>query len=359
MSILLREYSGICGALIAALGNARRSGRLAHAFLISSADADARRGFAVALAQLAVCPRSAETGEPDGECLHCLRLERGVYPAFYELSPVGKMYQIRVGERGNPEPNTIRSFIDRFGYTGDADAPLKIGVIHDADRMNAEAQNALLKTLEEPPRDTMLILETGNPGSLLPTIRSRCQPLVLPQNSVAYRFEGADRLFAALGECCFEADSLARAERAAQEIIAVAGGLAAAAEGKTDEAFRKETELAASLEDRAFQKRLEERVAAAASGEYMRERRAFLSAIGAFASQVFLLSRGVPPTELANPELFAGTRLPARIAPEEGDRILREAEELQRTLRFPVNEELALRSFAINLALPRMSRGSR
>ena len=353
MSILFREYTDSCGALVAALGNARRSGRLAHAFLISAADDEARRGFAVALAQLAVCPRSAESGEPDGECPHCLRLERGTYPAFYELAPVGKMYQIRVGDRGNPEPNTIRSFIDRFSYTGDDDAPLKIGVIHDADRMNSEAQNALLKTLEEPPPDTLLILETGNPGSLLPTIRSRCQPIALPRNSISYRFDGAERLFAALGECCFGAGDLAAAERAASEIIAVAGGLAAAAEGKTGEAFRRESELAATLEDRAFQKRLEERIAAAASGEYMRERRAFVSAISAFASQLFLLSRGVVKEDLPNPEIFRDVQIPERIAPAEGDRILHEAEELERTLRFPVNEELALRSFAINLALNR------
>ena len=85
----------------------------------------------------------------------------------------------------------------------------------------------------------------------------------------------------------------------------------------------------------------------------MRERRAFVSAIAAFASQIFLLSRGVPREEVPNPEIFRDVRLPERISPAEGDRILREAEELQRTLKFPVNEELALRTFAINLALNR------
>ena len=83
----------------------------------------------------------------------------------------------------------------------------------------------------------------------------------------------------------------------------------------------------------------------------MRERRAFVSAISVFASQLFLLSRGVAKEELPNPEIFRDVQIPERIAPAEGDRILREAEELERTLRFPVNEELALRTFAINLAL--------
>ena len=83
----------------------------------------------------------------------------------------------------------------------------------------------------------------------------------------------------------------------------------------------------------------------------MRERGAFLSAIAAFASQIYLLSRGAAMEDLPNPELFDGIALPEKIDPAEGERILREAEELQRVLRFPVNEELALRSFAVNLTL--------
>ena len=53
----------------------------------------------------------------------------------------------------------------------------KMGVIHDAETLTVQAQNALLKTLEEPPAHTMLYLETSNPDLLLPTILSRCQTI--------------------------------------------------------------------------------------------------------------------------------------------------------------------------------------
>lgn len=347
---LYDKYSSICSDLLLALGNARRGGRFAHAFLVTAADAAVRREFSLLLAQMAACRQAGVTGRPDGECVCCRRLSNGTYPSFYELSPVGKMYQIRVGERTNPEPNTIRAFIDRFGYTGDGEMKQKIGVIHDADRMNAEAQNALLKTLEEPPPDTLLILETGNPGVLLPTTRSRCQQISLPGNHISYTFDGADRLFAALAKCCFGGADLTAAEEAAREIIAVAGGLAAAAEERIKESYQHDIEAAAAQEDRSFMKRMEERRDNAASGEYMRDRGAFLSAVDSFCSQVFMLSRGIPPEAMPNPELFDGITLPERISEEEGDRILQESTELLRVLRFPVNEELALRTFAVNLA---------
>jgi len=353
---LFDKYSAVCGDLLQALGNARQAGRFAHAFLITAADAVQRREFALLLAQMAACRQAGMTGRPDGECICCRKLTAGTYPSFYELSPVGKMYQIRVGDRNNPEPNTIRSFIDRFGYTGDGEMKQKIGVIHDADRMNAEAQNALLKTLEEPPPDTLIILETGNPGVLLPTTRSRCQMISLPGNHVVYTFAGADRLFAALAKCCFGEADLTAAESAAQEIIAVAGGLAEAAAERVEGVFKEDMAAAASQEDRAFLKRMEERRDNAASGEYMRDRGAFLSAVDVFCSQIFMLSRGVALETLPNPEVFAGIELPETISESDGDRILNESAELLRVLKFPVNEELALRTFAVNLAFGKLKK---
>jgi len=61
----------------------------------------------------------------------------------------------------------------------------KMGVIHDAETLTVEAQNALLKTLEEPPAHTLIFLETANPDMLLPTILSRCQIIPIKGNSDA------------------------------------------------------------------------------------------------------------------------------------------------------------------------------
>ena len=86
--------------------------------------------------------------------------------------------------------------------------------------MNDESQNALLKTLEEPPPETLLILTTGNPASLLPTTRSRCQQISLLTNRCEFDFAGKEQVFAALGALFFEArGDLAEAEAGAAQLI--------------------------------------------------------------------------------------------------------------------------------------------
>ena len=97
-------------------------------------------------------------------------------------------------------------------------------------------------------------------------------------------------------------------------------------------------------------KRLEKRQEDAVNGAYMRERRSFLSAISCFCSQLFMLSDAVDFKDLPNPELFGSEPLPA-ITPERGRQILTQAEELEYTLRFNVNEELAIRTFVLNIIM--------
>ena len=347
---LYAEFCRRVPTLMRCLENARVHGRFAHSFLVCCADPDIRRDFAVVLAELAGCRISGGKVDPTDD--YSRRLENGTYPEYHTLSPMGKMYFIKVGERINPEPNTLRNFLNRFDFTATSAAPRKIGVIYEADRMNEEAQNALLKTLEEPPPDTTLILCTANPASLLPTTRSRCQIVKLPDDGCRYDFDGAPRLFKALFDCCFGSErDMVAAEAAAQTILEISSNLSDSAASAATEDFAAEMELVGQLDDAAMLKRLASRRDDAAKGEYMRQRGYFISAVCTFCAQVYLLSRGVPLTELPNPEAFDGLRPPERITPEQGEFVLREAEELRYTLLFNVSEELALRSFAMNLTL--------
>ncbi len=335
--------------LVARLERARSSGRLAHAFLVASASETVRSDFALALAMLAGCPRS---GAPDGDCDYCRKIENGSWPELHTLSPVGKMYQIKVGDRINPEPNTLRHFIAGFHLTASAAGQRKIGIVREADRMNDEAQNALLKTLEEPPPDTTLVLCTGNPGSLLPTTRSRCQLLTLPGEADIHGFAGAEELFSVLADLCFfSANDPVRTENAASALIRIAAALAAAAEEKVRPRFARQLEDASGSGDNALLKRIELRCADAVSGEYMRDRVRMLAAIDTFCSQVFMLSCGIPLAALPHPELFATVKALPAIPEERGEAVREEGAELRRTLRFNVSEELALRTFAMKLAL--------
>lgn len=95
------------------------------------------------------------------------------HPDFFALRPSGKMRQIVIGKADNPEPGTMREFLRKLSVSPSV-AERKVGVIYEADRMNVATSNAFLKTLEEPPGRTTLLLVTTRPYALLPTIRSRC-----------------------------------------------------------------------------------------------------------------------------------------------------------------------------------------
>ncbi len=332
------------------LGNAVSKNRLGHAFLISSDRSAAREDFATALAALSCCPSGKSTGKPCGSCTVCRQLKDGIYPELHHVTPAGKSYQIQIGDRINPEPNTVRYFEEQFFLTSTSGVSRKVGIIHDADRMNSESQNALLKTLEEPPPDTMIILTTGNPVSLLPTTRSRCQHLQLLENHIDFDFAGAGELFDALNALVTRCrGDIIQAETQAMRIISLAGNLREAAEDRAEAAWGEKIAKVREF-DQALAKRMDKQQQDTASGEYMRLRKDFLAAIHTYCAQLYLLSRKAELNELPNPEIM---NIPAGNIPDAScaGQILAQSEELLFNLRFNVNEELALRNFAIQCAM--------
>jgi DNA polymerase-3 subunit delta' len=97
------------------------------------------------------------------ECLSCKKIDAGVHPDFLLISPVAG--QIRIEE--------IRA-IDNIVSLTPFEGREKVVIIDEADTMNPFASNAFLKTLEEPPKDSLIILISSNPDRLPDTIRSRC-----------------------------------------------------------------------------------------------------------------------------------------------------------------------------------------
>ena len=266
---LYSDYSKRFGDLIGCLENARRSGRLSHAFMIHSPDPVIRKEFAAVLMQICGC-KNSRNGKPDTTCSFCTQVANGNYADCHSVSPVGKMYQIKVGDRINPEPNTLRFLLDHIGYTSGSHR--KFGVIFDADRMNVEAQNALLKTLEEPPPETTMILTAANPSALLPTTRSRCQLLPLPDNRSRFEFAGLKETREALFDLMFQCGyDLVKIEAAAQKLINVAATLAEEAKNSVENEFSEIMDAAKRSEDAVFIKRAETRKNDAASGGPMKQ----------------------------------------------------------------------------------------
>ncbi len=151
------------------------TGRLAHAYLLVGPPHVGKMTLAVNIAQAVNCPER-DSGAPCGECSQCQRIARGVHP---DVQVIG----IGRGEDDGPARRDIRidqvreieGFLNLSAYEGAG----KVVIIDGAELMNAAAANALLKTLEEPPAGTVLLLLTANEDALLSTIRSRCRALYL------------------------------------------------------------------------------------------------------------------------------------------------------------------------------------
>jgi DNA polymerase-3 subunit delta' len=132
-----------------------------------------KRTAAVALAQLVNCARPVAAGDDRagmdacGVCAACTRIARGVHSDVLTIEP---------GETGTIKVDQVREAIDRAGYRP-FEGRRRVVIIDDADAMMSEAQNALLKTLEEPPAASTFVLIASRPDVLLPTVRSRCQRL--------------------------------------------------------------------------------------------------------------------------------------------------------------------------------------
>ena len=333
------------------LKNARKTGRLAHAYIVHSDDAEIRKDFSIAAAQIAICPFPLADGSPCGKCKGCHSLENGTYPEFFTLEPVSKSRIIPVGDTTNPEEDTLRWFEDLFYLTSATSEGKKVGVIYDADRMQAAAQNAFLKTLEEPPSNTFFILTTGHPSELLPTTLSRCQMISLISNRCSYGFSWAGELFKTLKALQFDAaGSIGRAEDCAISIIDSFSTLDAEAAKIVETKWEKRIEQAKDELEAAGRKRLEKRIEAEEGAEYLKSRTYFLSALHCWFSQVYLLSCGASVGEVPNPELFEGLQLPNEIDTEKALDDFASAEKFLYDLNFSVDQSLAVRSFCLNVA---------
>lgn len=134
------------------------SGRLAHAMMLHGSDLRDLEATALAMA---------------AALLDCKVADAARHPDYISLRPSGKARQIRIGERTDSGENTMRAFLRQISQTPNR-GTRKLAVVYDADRMNVATANAFLKTLEEPPADTTLLLLSTRPYDLLDTIRSRC-----------------------------------------------------------------------------------------------------------------------------------------------------------------------------------------
>ncbi len=183
--------------LLAVLSRAVARRSLPPSLMLTGPEGVGKRRVAVALAQALNCPTPASTDTLEldacGTCASCQRIARSTHPDVLLIEP---------GPNGSIKVDQVRDAVERAAYRP-FEGKRRVVVIDDADALVDQAQNALLKTLEEPPAASVFLLVTSRPDAMLPTIRSRCPQL-------RFRPLSVDDVFAALVQAKFS-DGEARA----------------------------------------------------------------------------------------------------------------------------------------------------
>ncbi len=148
---------------MASLAAAHAAGRTPHAALVQAAQGTGGDWLAKWTAQLVLCSKG---GRPCGECASCRRVAEERHPDLIVVRPTEDSQQIRIEQ--------VRELCAELALTSHQGG-YKVAIIDPADTLNRFAANALLKTLEEPPPRTLLVLVAAQPSRLPATLTSRCQ----------------------------------------------------------------------------------------------------------------------------------------------------------------------------------------
>jgi DNA polymerase-3 subunit delta' len=354
-------------------------GRLAHAYLFTGHQLDQLEGLARTLAKTLNCLHPVKKGSVAvdccDKCLNCQKIEDGNHADVFWVRPESKSRQIKIGQIVHREDSPPRVLLDAINLKP-TESQYKFGIIVAADRMTDQAANAFLKTLEEPPPHSVLILLTTDLRRMLETILSRCLRLN------------------------FAADGPQQLAPAQMEWLATFSQMAAADQKSLlgryrlmDVLLRKLNEVRTGIEEtltarsplekyedveQELRDKWAEELKAAIEAEYRRQRADFLLALHWWLRDVWLQTMGEvqgqqseagpgatesktindqpsaihsPETLLAFPQLTGTKRVAQRITPQAAVENLRILEQLQRWLGTNVQEALALEVGLLKLQL--------
>ncbi len=299
-----------------------KSGRLGQALLFAGPAGVGKRYFAGRLAASLLCEaRDEKTGASCGNCRGCHQFSAGTHPNLFWLE---REFNSKTDkEKRDISMEQLREMMDRLAFSSHY-GQARVVVINPADALNINGINAVLKTVEEPPENTYLVLISERPMALVATLRSRCQRLnfSVPEEGIAanwleQEFDGID----------------------ARAALAASGGapLAALADFESGAVAQRQAWRDALLA--VAERRLEPVAAAAQIGkddvpEWLRH---FVRTL-----HQILRSLGALPAEPA----IQG--LAQRLSASHIESLLSEAIDSQRRLQFNANPQLLLESLMIS-----------
>ncbi len=316
--------------------SAHERGRLAHAFLISGPRGCGKERLAARIVKMLDARGGGGGGGFDlfGE------------PVVEEIPPLDELAGewVRIVR---PQSKSRRIVVDAIRelekslYVSSGPKTWKVGVICDADRMAAAAENAFLKTLEEPPPRTLLLLLTANTGGLLPTVLSRCVRMPLTGEPDLTEGAGAD-LLAALDHAARAGFGSASVALTLKSVFSSILESSKAEAVEAAEALLKEEEKALN---KGFEgdwlKRREEALKAAAESEYIEQRVRLFDVLQSWMADVLRCKTGAGGLD------FPGSKeaVASLAAAEDLSRLVRRMEavgEMRSNLDTNAQEQLAL-----------------
>jgi DNA polymerase-3 subunit delta' len=311
--------------------------RLGHAYLFAGGSLAGLEDMARTLAKTVNClspSRRAAGGLPLDSCDHCdncRRIEQYNHPDVTWIRPESKSRVITI--------DVIRELMQTVNLKPTV-APFKVGVIVAADRLNIQAANAFLKTLEEPPPKSLLILLTTEPQRMLETILSRC--LRLSFADAGMRFDAGQTAW--LDSFAGMAASGAGGLLARYRLLGLIMKKLAEQRGEIEKALGARSPLERYDDLEAdMREKLEDELEAAIEAEYRRQRTDLLGVLHWWLRDVWLQSLASGADMLSFPKLAAAAQAVAgRLSPAEARTNLEEMDRLQRQLHTNVQEALAL-----------------
>jgi len=322
-------------------------GRLGHAYLFGGSDLAELEAVAGTLAKALICekpPRRTSAGlalDCCDACSSCRRIDSAAHPDVLWVRPESKLRIITIDQ--------MRDLMQTV-HLKPAEASFKVAVIVAADRLNVQAANAFLKTLEEPPADSILIILSTEPQRMLETILSRCLRLIFSSNSSR---PGDTSLLDWLKALSEMASTEQRSLLARYRLLSVLLTKLNQVKAVITEALTKRSPLERHEEaEPRLREKWEDELAAAIEAEYRRQRRDLLVGLQWWLRDIWLQTLHLGEGMAAYPELALMVRKVAgRISPDQAIENLRLIEQTQRLLASTVQEALALEVGLLKLKL--------
>jgi DNA polymerase-3 subunit delta' len=309
-------------------------GRLAHAYLFTGPRGSGKESMARTLAKALNClERDHDCCEEGGRlCDSCRRVDDHAHPDVYWVRPESKSRRIQVDQ--------MREFMKAVNLCPSM-GRVKVGIVVDAECLTEEASNAFLKTLEEPPAQTIIILISSTPQRLLPTILSRCLRISFGAVVGLGPSPYTEKLLPWLAK--FPAPASERIVNSYRLLVGVTALLQQIREEtrnrvESEDSLDRYEELAPDVRER-LEKQLEARI----EGEYRAAREQVLEEIYGWFGDVLLCNVGAEEKLLAHPERAAAARRAAAgLTYQSAIQNLEAVEQIRDSLSRNISETLAL-----------------